>query len=83
MTFHVQDRTITGSSGYNAYQATYQRLNAWIRFRDVAITLALCRCPVQNVYLQALMQAETLLVSGTSMTITGAGGQDLLRYTSS
>jgi hypothetical protein len=37
----------------------------------------------ENLYLQALLHAETLLISGNAMTITGAGGKDILRFSSS
>jgi hypothetical protein len=33
--------------------------------------------------MQALSHAETLLVSANAMTITGAGGKDILQFSSS
>ena len=90
LTFHEKDQTITGSSGINSYQATYQRHGSQVRFHDFATTLVGCggsACSAskeqEDLYLQALMQAETLLVSGKSMTVTGAGGQDILRFSTS
>jgi heat shock protein HslJ len=86
LTFHETSHTITGSSGCNSYQATYQQQNPQIRFQDFASTAIGCLGPVgeqENLYLQALSHAETLLVSANTMTITGAGGKDILRFSSS
>ncbi len=86
LTFHETSHTITGNSGCNSYQATYQQQNAQIRFQDFASTLIGCLGPAgeqENLYLQALSHAETLLVSAHTLTITGAGGKDILRFSSS
>lgn len=86
LTFHEASHTITGSSGCNSYQATYQQQNAQVHFQDFASTTVGCLGPVgeqENLYLQALSHAETLLVSANAMTITGAGGKDILRFSSS
>lgn len=86
LTFHETSQTITGSSGCNSYQATYQQQNSQVRFHDFASTAVGCLGPVgeqENLYLQALSHAETLLVSGNAMTITGADGKDILRFSSS
>jgi len=83
--FHETSHTITGSSGCNSYQATYQQQNAQIRFQDFASTAVGCLGPVgeqENLYLQALSHAETLVVSAHAMTITGVGGKDILRFSS-
>lgn len=85
LTFDVRAHTITGNSGCNSYQATYQRQNSQVHFHDFAVTAVGCLGPVgeqENLYLQALSHAETLLVSGNGMTITGASGKDILRYSS-
>jgi heat shock protein HslJ len=86
LTFHEASHTITGSDGCNGYGATYQLDNAQIRIQLSYITLKLCGGPVgeqESRYNQALFQAETLLVSAHALTITGAGGKDLLRFSSS
>lgn len=86
LTFHEPSHTITGNSGCNSYQASYQQLNSQVRFQDFASTAEGCLGPEgvqENLYLQALSHAETLLVSANAMTITGAGGKDLLRFSSS
>ena len=86
LTFHETSHTITGSSGCNSYQATYQQHNAQVRFQDFASTAVGCLGPEgeqENLYLQALSHAETLLLSANAMTITGAGGKDILRFSSS
>lgn len=91
LTFHESDHTITGSAGVNPYQATYQQQNSQVRFHHFAIGGVGCAgsgsaCSAkeqEDLYLQALMQAETLLVSGKGMTITGDGGKDILRFSSS
>ena len=86
LTFHETSHTITGNSGCNSYQATYQQQNAQIRFQDFEVTLEGCLGPEgeqENLYLQALSHAETLVVSVHAMTITGAGGKDILRFSSS
>lgn len=86
LTFHASIHTITGSSGCNSYQATYQLQNAQVRLHDFAVTSVGCLGPdgaQENLYLQALSQAKTLLVSGKVMTIMGAEGKDLLRFSSS
>jgi heat shock protein HslJ len=86
LTFHETTHTITGSSGCNSYQATYQRQNSQVRFHGFAVSAVGCLGPEgeqENLYLQALSHAETLLVSGNGMTITGASGKDILRFSSS
>ena len=86
LTFHETSHTITGSSGCNSYQATYQQHNSQVRFQDFASTAVGCLGPEgeqENLYLQALSHAETLLVSAKVMTITGADGKDILRFSSS
>jgi heat shock protein HslJ len=86
LTFQEPSQTITGSSGCNSYQASYQQHNSQIRFQDFASTTVGCLGPEgvqENLYLQALSHAETLLVSANAMTITGAGGTDILRFSSS
>jgi heat shock protein HslJ len=86
LTFHETTHTITGSTGCNSYQATYQRQSSQVRFQDFASTAVGCLGPdgeQENLYLQALSHAETLLVSGNGMTITGASGKDILRFSSS
>jgi heat shock protein HslJ len=85
LTFHTTNHTITGSSGCNSYQAAYEQNNAQIHFHDFAMTLVGCPGPLgeqENLYLQALMHAETLHASGNVMTITGSGGKDILRFSS-
>jgi heat shock protein HslJ len=85
LTFHTTNHTITGSSGCNSYQATYEQNNAQVQFRDFAMTLVGClgaQGEQENLYLQALMHAETLHISGNVMTITGSGGKDILRFSS-
>lgn len=86
LTFHEPSHTITGNSGCNSYQASYQQHNSQIGFQDFASTAIGCLGPQgvqENLYLQALSHAETLLVSANAMTITGAGGKDILRFSSS
>ena len=86
LTFHETSHTITGNSGCNSYQATFQQHNSQIRFQDFASTAIGCLGPQgeqENLYLQALSQAETMLVSANTMTITGAGGEDVLQFSSS
>ena len=86
LTFHEPSHTITGNSGCNSYQATYQQQNSQIRFQDFAMTAVGCLGPEgvqENLYMQALSHAETLLVSANAMTITGAGGKDILQFSSS
>lgn len=86
LTFHEPSHTITGNSGCNSYQASYQQHNSQIGFQDFASTAVGCLGPQgvqENLYLQALSHAETLLVSANAMTITGAGGKDILRFSSS
>lgn len=86
LTFDESSHTITGNSGCNSYQATYQRQDAQVRFQDFAVTAMGCLGPEgeqENLYLQALSRAETLHVAGNGMTITGASGKDLLRFSSS
>lgn len=86
LTFHETSHTITGNSGCNSYQATYQQHNSQIHFQDFASTAEGCLGPEgvqENLYLQALSQAETMLVSAKTMTITGAGDKDILQFSSS
>jgi len=86
LTFHETSQTITGSSGCNAYQATYQQHNSQIHFQNFGQTLEGCLGPVgeqEYLYMQALEQTETLVVSANTMTLTGAGGKDILRFASS
>jgi heat shock protein HslJ len=86
LTFHETSRTITGSSGCNSYQATYQQHNSQIRFQDFGRTAEGCLGPVgeqEYLYMQALEQTETLVVSANTMTLTGVGGKDILRFSSS
>ena len=86
LTVHETSQTITGSSGCNSYQATYQQHNSQIHFQDFGQTLVGCLGPVgeqEYLYMQALEQTETLVVSAHTMTLTGAGGKDMLRFSSS
>ena len=86
LTFHETSQTITGSSGCNAYQATYQQHNSQIHFQDWAQTAEGCLGPVgeqESLYMQALEQTETLAVSAHTMTLTGARGKDSLWFSSS
>ena len=86
LTFHETSHTITGNSGCNSYQASYQQNNSQVRFQDFASTTVGCLGPEgaqENLYLQALSHAETLLVSANVMTITGSGGKDILQFSSS
>lgn len=86
LTFHEISQTITGSSGCNSYQATYQQHNSQIHFQNFEQTLEGCPGPVgeqEYLYMQALEQTETLVVSAHTMTLTGAGGKDILRFSSS
>jgi heat shock protein HslJ len=86
LTFHASSHTITGSDGCNDYSATYQLDHSQIHFQPDGSTLVGCLDPVaeqESRYNQALFQAETLLVSANVLTITGAGGKDLLRFSSS
>ncbi len=86
LTFHETSHTITGNSGCNSYQATFQQHNSQIRFQDFASTAIGCLGPEgeqENLYLQALSQAETMLISANIMTVTGAGGEDILQFSSS
>lgn len=86
LTFHETSHTITGSSGCNSYQATYQQHNSQIHLQDFGRTDEGCLGPVgeqENLYMQALEQTETLDVSANTMTLTGVGGKDILRFSSS
>src|SRR5215467_8098921 len=42
LTFHEPSQTITGSSGCNSYQASYQQHTSQIRFQDFASTTVGC-----------------------------------------
>ena len=79
LTFHETSQTITGSSGCNSYQATYQQHNSQAFGR----TDEGCLGPVgeqEYLSMQALEQTETLVVSAHTMTLTGVGGKDILRF---
>jgi len=69
----------------SSYQAAYEQNNAQVQFRDFAMTLVGClgsQGEQENLYLQALMHAETLDLAGNVMTITGSKGKDVLRFSS-
>ncbi len=86
LTFHETSQTITGSSGCNAYQATYQQHNSQIHFQDWGQTLEGCLGPEGTqaaLYMQALQQTDTLVVSAQTLTLTGDGGKNILRFSSS
>jgi heat shock protein HslJ len=86
LTFHETSHTITGSDGCNDYRATYQLDNKQIRIQYSWSSNLPCLVSVaeqESRYIQALYQAETLLVSANALTITSAGGKNLLRFSSS
>lgn len=86
LTFHEISQTITGSSGCNSYQATYQQDNSQIHFQHFGRTAEGCLGSVgeqEYLYMQALEQTETMVASANTMTLTGAGGKDILRFSSS
>jgi heat shock protein HslJ len=77
--------TISGSSGCNQYNASYEAAGDQISFGPIAGTLMACPEPAASTeqqYLALLDGVATYAVDGSSLTMFDADGTSVLRYTS-
>lgn len=78
--------TISGNSGCNQYNATYEATGDQISFGPIAGALMACPDPAgstEQQYLALLDGVATYAVDGSTLTMFDADGTSVLRYASS
>jgi heat shock protein HslJ len=82
LAFATQQR-IQGNAGCNAYGASYAGTAPHIAITDLAATAMGCLGPEGNLethYLQGLLQAQTVHLTGTTLLLESADGQARLSF---
>ena len=76
-------KTISGNSGCNSYNASYEASGSEISFGPIAATQKACPGPeadTENRYLQLLDGVASFEVSGRSMSMNDADGTPVLQF---
>jgi heat shock protein HslJ len=79
-----EDGILSGAAGCNQYTSSYEAQDGRLEVGVIANTMRACTQGMEQeaAYLQALAEAESYTINGTTLEITFGGGQGILRYTS-
>jgi heat shock protein HslJ len=79
-----EDGLLSGMAGCNNYTTSYVAKDGSMEIQMPASTMRACTSGMEQEasYLQALTDAESYTIEGTTLEITYDGGQGVLRYTS-
>ena len=84
LTFKEQDHSLSGSSGCNAYGASYTLTGNQIHITDMRSTLVFCEdagvMELEFAYIQALQHVESVRIDGNILTLEGAHGQIFMSF---
>ena len=80
----TEDGLLSGMAGCNNYTTSYVAKDGSMEIKMPASTMRACTKGMEQeaTYLQALTNAESYSIEGTTLEITYDGGQGVLRYTS-
>lgn len=85
--FLSNDRQVAGFGGCNSYGGSYTLIGNQVRFGELRTTLIACQdarvMEQESHYLQALQSVTSYSLDGSTLTLTGNGGKDILTFRAS